>query len=97
MIIEVLDSLWRAKVISGYSFQKKFIIVFLKYSSSGDPVIKDFRVMSTPGRRLSKGFSFFIGSPTSNLFILKTSLGVLQDYEAKKKKIGGEILLKIIR
>jgi small subunit ribosomal protein S8 len=69
----------------------------LKYNSLGEPIIKEFRVTSKPGRRVSKGIAFFIDLSGNNLFILKTSLGVLSDYEAKKKKIGGEVLLKIVR
>lgn len=96
LILNILDALWNAKIILGYSLQNDVVVVFFKHSEAGTPVIKNFSIISTPGKRKFKKYKFFIGSPITNIYILNTSQGILQDSDAIKKKLGGEVLLKII-
>jgi small subunit ribosomal protein S8 len=67
--------------------------VLLKYFES-DPVISDVQRISKPGRRVYVG-SKEIPRVKSGLgiAILSTSMGVLSDREARKKNVGGEVLL----
>ncbi len=70
--------------------------VSLKYFSNGDPAISMARRVSTSGRRFYTGSSD-LPSVKSRLgiSIVSTSQGVMSDKEARKKKIGGEVLALI--
>lgn len=70
--------------------------VSLKYYSSGEPVINVARRVSSSGRRVYKRVgdlpTIFNGL---GMAVLSTSQGVISDREARKRKIGGEILAYI--
>ena len=87
--------------ISSYSKSKsegsaheKFDI-HLKYHNS-KPVITEIEVVSKPGRRVYRHVD---GIPlTKNglgSYVISTSKGIVTDYEARKQRVGGEILFKI--
>lgn len=70
--------------------------VFLKYSAGRVPVIQKLKRVSRPGLRKYIGSeqipTFFGGL---GLTILSTSQGVLSGNEAKKRKIGGELICSV--
>ena len=67
----------------------------LKYYE-GDPVIKEIKRISKPGRRVySRANSIPRVMNGLGLAILSTPQGVMTDTEAKKKNIGGEIICKV--
>ena len=67
----------------------------LKYHS-GNPVISTFERISKPGRRI---FSSAEGLPKINnglgIAIVSTPKGVMTDIDARKQKVGGEVICKI--
>jgi len=67
----------------------------LKYYS-GNPVISNFERVSKPGRRI---FSSADSLPKINnglgIAIISTPKGVMTDIDARKQKIGGEIICKV--
>ena len=67
----------------------------LKYHS-GNPVISNFERVSKPGRRI---FSSAEGLPKINnglgIAIISTPKGVMTDLDARKHKVGGEIICKV--
>ena len=67
----------------------------LKYHS-GNPVISTFERVSKPGRRI---FSSADSLPKINnglgIAIISTPKGVMTDVDARKKKLGGEIICKV--
>ena len=69
--------------------------VNLKYYE-GDPVIKEIKRISKPGRR---GYSRANSLPRFmnglGLAILSTPKGVMSDTEARKNNVGGEIICKV--
>ena len=69
--------------------------IHLKYHYS-NPVVSEIAVVSKPGRRVYCG-SEEIPSVKNGLglVVISTSQGVISDHEARTKKLGGEILLKI--
>ncbi|MDR0666568.1 MAG: 30S ribosomal protein S8 [Campylobacteraceae bacterium] len=75
---------------------KKFINVVLKYNEKGVSVINEIKRISTSGRRVYKGFDeikrFKSGYGT---IVLSTSKGVLDNEEAHKIGVGGELLCSI--
>ena len=69
--------------------------IYLKYVQ-GTPVIKDIERVSRPGRRIySKSSSLEKIQNGLGISILSTSKGILTDYEAREKKLGGEVICKI--
>lgn len=68
----------------------------LKYGSNGERVIQSIRRMSKPGRRLyahCKDLKPVLGG--MGISIISTSKGVISDREARRDKIGGEILCEV--
>ena len=67
----------------------------LKYYS-GNPVISNFERVSKPGRRI---FSSADSLPKINnglgIAIISTPKGVMTDMDARKQKVGGEIICKV--
>ena len=69
--------------------------VNLKYYE-GDPVIKEIKRISKPGRRVySRATSIPRVMNGLGLAILSTPKGVMTDTEARKNNIGGEIICRI--
>ncbi len=67
----------------------------LKYVA-GVPAITSIERVSTPGRRIYAGYSSVpkvIGG--MGVSILTTSRGVMTDAEARRQKVGGELLAKV--
>jgi len=80
------------KVISD---SKPKLEIILKYNS-GNPVISSIERISKPGRRI---FSSADSMPKINnglgIAIVSTPKGVMTDIDARKQKIGGEIICKV--
>ena len=73
----------------------KFLSVDLKYYE-GQPVIKEIKRVSKPGRRVySKATSIPKVLNGLGLAILSTSKGVMSDVDAIKNNLGGEIICKV--
>ncbi|MBL8065532.1 MAG: 30S ribosomal protein S8 [Chthonomonadaceae bacterium] len=98
--LEILKVLQAEGFISGYEVitEGKFpsVRVHLKYDSRRRPVIHNIRRVSKPGLRVYKGSSEIrpIRSGLSTR-IMTTSSGVMTDREARRKKIGGEVLCEV--
>ena len=74
---------------------KAILSLELKYHS-GSPVISTFVRVSKPGRRI---FSSAEGLPKINnglgIAIISTPKGVMTDIDARKQRVGGEIICKV--
>ena len=75
--------------------KKQVLSLELKYHS-GNPVISNFERVSKPGRRI---FSSADGLPKINnglgIAIISTPKGVMTDLDARKQRVGGEIICKV--
>ena len=75
--------------------KKPVLEIILKYNS-GNPVISTIERVSKPGRRI---FSSAESLPKINnglgIAIVSTPKGVMSDIDARKQKIGGEIICKV--
>ena len=106
--IEMPSSKFKAKIAEvlkneGYIIDYKIISetklpqleIMLKYNS-GNPVISSIERVSKPGRRI---FSSAESLPKINnglgIAIVSTPKGVMSDIDARKQKIGGEIICKV--
>jgi small subunit ribosomal protein S8 len=74
---------------------KPYLEISLKYYS-GNPVISSIQRVSKPGRRI---FSRAESLPKINnglgIAIISTPKGVMTDIDARKQKVGGEIICKV--
>ena len=95
----VLEVLKKEGFIEGY--QEKAgalgdfdgIDVLLKYFRTGEPVISRAQRVSTSGqRRYARSDKMPKVNNRLGISILSTSQGVMSDREARKRKIGGEVL-----
>jgi len=70
--------------------------VHLKYGPNGERLIRRIRRISKPGRRVYSRVADLkpvLGG--MGIRILSTSRGVLSDREARRRKLGGEVLCEI--
>ena len=72
------------------------IKVVLKYDETGEPVIEDLQRVSKPSRRI------YVSSDKipwvkngMGIAIISTSQGLMTDREARRKKVGGELMLYV--
>ena len=97
--IKIADVLKNEGFIVDYKItsieNKNKLEIHLKYNS-GNPVISSIQRISKPGRRI---FSSAESLPKINnglgIAILSTSKGVMTDGDARKQKLGGEIICKV--
>ena len=98
--LNILEVLKTEGFISSYHIEKKennkiSLIVDLKYFE-GNPVIKDIKRISKPGRRVySRATSIPRIQNGLGLAIISTNKGVMSDMEARKNNIGGEIICRV--
>jgi small subunit ribosomal protein S8 len=97
----VLEVLKREGLIEGFEpaedAEKRVAIkVGLKYFSSGRPVIARAERVSKPGcRKYSRMEDLPKVSSGLGIAIVSTSRGVMTDHEARKSRIGGEVIALI--
>ncbi len=75
---------------------KKTLKLFIKYARGQQPVIRGLRRDSRPGRRLyvaSDEIPNVLGG--MGISILSTPAGLLSSREARKRRIGGELLCSV--
>ena len=98
--LKILDVLKNEGFIIDYKINDKAdyknkILINLKYNE-GSPVISDIERVSKPGRRI---YSSENRLPKINnglgIAILSTPKGVMTDIDARKNKIGGEVICKV--
>ena len=97
--VKIADILKSEGFIKDYKIDnetnKSILLIDLKYHS-GNPVISTFERISKPGRRI---FSSAESLPKINnglgIAIVSTPKGVMSDIDARKQKIGGEIICKV--
>ena len=93
---------WIAKVEvkegtpGGSGFAVKELALTLKYDNSGQPVITGIKRVSKPGQRI---YSVRTQIPKAlggfGTTIISTSKGLMTDKEARKQKVGGEVVCQI--
>ena len=97
--MKIADDLKNEGYINGFNVDKnenkQVLIIDLKYNS-GSPVISVIERVSKPGRRV---FSSAQSLPKINnglgIAIISTPKGVMTDIDARKQKVGGEIICKV--
>src|SRR4029079_13055738 len=75
---------------------KRIIRVYLKYGNTGERVIQKIRRISTPGCRVYRSYKDL--RPVLDglgIALLSTNKGVKSDRQARKEKLGGEVLCEV--
>ena len=97
---KILDVLKQEGYIIGYkqvsdSKNKSVLDVDLKYDN-GNPVIKEIKRISKPGRRIyARASSIPRIQNGLGLAIVSTSKGIMTDNDARNQNIGGEIICRV--
>ena len=75
---------------------KKVIVAKLKYDKEGSPAISGIKIISKPSRHIYAGYKDMRKVKGGfGLLIVSTSKGVMTGLEARKSKLGGEVLFEI--
>jgi small subunit ribosomal protein S8 len=98
--VALLDVLQKEGYIRGYSEAelqpgKRELTIELKYHE-GEPVIREIKRVSTPGRRVYSQIKTL--RPVHGglgIAILSTPMGVLSDADARAANVGGEVLCQV--
>ena len=73
----------------------KTVVVTMKYVDSA-PVITGLKRTSTPGRRLYSGYADIPRVLNGlGLSIISTSKGLMKDQDARRQKLGGELVCTV--
>lgn len=98
--MEVIKTLARGNFIKEASHKgkknKKTIEIALKYDEKGNPFIRDIKRISKLSRRVY--VSLYDIKPVKQGLgarVLSTPKGVLTSKEAKKEKVGGEVICEV--
>lgn len=84
------------KVIRSARNKQGVLKVTLKYDSDSQSVIDGLQRVSKPGRRVYVGHDHHIKSRGGmGILVVSTSQGIMTDREAKKRRIGGEVLCSV--
>jgi len=76
--------------------ERKTLHLYLKYDSEGESVISEIKRVSKPGCRIFRGVDS-LGRIMDGLGIqvLSTSKGIMSDRQARKERVGGELVCKV--
>ena len=75
---------------------KKNLIIYLKYLPDKSPALDGFKRVSKPGQRIYKKSGELKKVRSGfGISIVSTSKGIMLGREARKKKLGGELMLEI--
>lgn len=76
--------------------QHRYIRLFLKFDKNGVPVIEGLKRISKPSCRVYAGYDQIPEVLNGyGVNIVSTSKGIMTDREARKQKVGGEILCAV--
>ena len=98
--LDVLKVLKDEGFIEGFEIApgepRNTVSIHLKYAPDGESVIRVLKRVSTPGCRIYRGVDDV--KPVlrgMGMTVVSTSQGVLSDTEARKRRLGGEVLLTV--
>ena len=76
--------------------KKEYLRIFLKYDENKNPAIAGLERVSKPGRRVYVGVDDIpLVRRGLGIAIVSTSKGVLTDQQARKMRVGGEVICKV--
>ena len=74
----------------------KVLHLYLKYGTTGESVISDIKRVSKPGCRIFRGVDNLARIMDGlGVQVLSTSKGIMSDRQARKQRVGGELICKV--
>ena len=74
----------------------KVLHLYLKYGTTGESVISDIKRVSKPGCRIFRGVDNLARIMDGlGVQVLSTSKGIMSDRQARKERVGGELVCKV--
>ncbi|OGZ97548.1 MAG: 30S ribosomal protein S8 [Candidatus Sungbacteria bacterium RIFCSPLOWO2_02_FULL_54_10] len=95
---EIAKTLERAGFIAGTDRKGKRVRKILEVTLRGGkdaPAIRGVKLLSTPGLRRYLPYRELRRAPHGGMYILTTPKGVMSGSEARKQKVGGELIAEI--
>ncbi|MDQ7782183.1 MAG: 30S ribosomal protein S8 [Desulfomonilaceae bacterium] len=84
------------KVIRSAKNKQGILKLTLRYDDDANCIIEGLARVSTPGRRVYVGHDHHLKSHGGiGILVLSTSQGIMTDREARRRRIGGEVLASI--
>ncbi len=75
---------------------RKTLHLYLKYDDEGGSIITEIRRVSKPGCRIFRGVDRLNRVLDGlGISVLSTSRGILSDRQARKQRLGGEVICKV--
>jgi small subunit ribosomal protein S8 len=98
--LEIVKILAQERYIKGYEWKdddkQGYITVFLKYGPRRERVITDIQRVSKPGIRVYKKTTEIPRVLNGmGMAIISTSRGLMPDREARRQKLGGEVICTV--
>ncbi len=95
--LQIAEILKQEGYINDYHVEKDnvqgTIVIELRYLPGGEKAIQGLKRISKPGRRIYMGYRELPKVRNGlGIAIISTSKGLMTDYQAKKEKVGGEVL-----
>ncbi|MBI1838695.1 MAG: 30S ribosomal protein S8 [Candidatus Colwellbacteria bacterium] len=100
MDLEVLESLvkrgYLEEVVRKGRGAKRIIEIRLKYEENESPVMSGLKILSKPSHRAYVGWREIRKSHQGyGSYFLSTSKGIMSEADARRNKVGGELLFEI--
>lgn len=95
---EIAKMLERVRMVKGVEKKGKRVRKILEialFPSTEKNAIHDVRLISKPSRRLFQGYRSFGHSRRGGVLIVSTPRGIMSAEEAKKEKVGGQLMAEI--
>ena len=97
--VAVCDGLKKSGYLAGYDIEKsapRDILHVVINETGKNPTITEIEKVSKPGRRIYVGVDDIpVVKSGRGIVLLSTSKGIMTGSEAKKARLGGEILVKV--
>lgn len=76
--------------------ERKTLHLYLKYDGTGQSVITEIKRVSKPGCRIFRGVDSLDRIMDGlGVQVLSTSKGIMSDRQARKERVGGELVCKV--
>ncbi len=95
LIASVAEVLKRENFVREIEEDEGIITVYLSYFAK-EPVLMDVKLVSRPGLRLYQTVDELEAYKGPEVLIVSTSKGVLSHKEAISKRVGGEVIAKLL-
>ena len=95
MKYEIARALERARLVAGIQRKGKRVRKILEIGLLETGGFSSVRLLSGPGRRTYAAYRDLHRAPRGGVIILTTSKGIMTEREARKEKVGGQLIAEV--